>query len=142
MLVPLCFRERPGEKLLPWTKGQASTDSENLQLHSWKQIFKNTVKVIVLSSSILMAVAIFIAGAMMGVSRCGAACIHHTKIRLDKYIIFPYLFCYNNYWRRAWYAHRRCVSGLLWQHKNDVSIFIVARITYWQLFICNRLMEQ
>ncbi|MFL1012940.1 MFS transporter [Flavisericum labens] len=42
ILVPICFRERPGEKLMPWTKGKPSADAEKIQLHSWKKIFKRT----------------------------------------------------------------------------------------------------
>ncbi len=68
MLVPLCFRERPGEKLLPWTAGNVSETSRNIQLHSWKQIFRNVVTVVLLPSSIFLATAIFIAGIMIGLT--------------------------------------------------------------------------
>jgi PAT family beta-lactamase induction signal transducer AmpG len=59
MLVPLLMRERPGEKMLPWTKGTASESAAHMQLHSWSQIFRSLFKVFFLPSSFLMGVAIF-----------------------------------------------------------------------------------
>jgi len=55
--IPLSFRERPGEKLLPWTKGEASKTVEKIQLHSWKKIFKSLVKVFFLPVSFMMGIA-------------------------------------------------------------------------------------
>lgn len=66
MLVPICFRERPGEKLMPWTKGEVSQASKTSQLESWSQIFKSLLKVVSLPSSIIMGIAIFIIGIMFG----------------------------------------------------------------------------
>jgi PAT family beta-lactamase induction signal transducer AmpG len=57
--IPLSFRERPGEKLLPWTKGEASKTAEKIQLHSWKKIFKSLVKVFFLPVSFMMGIAAF-----------------------------------------------------------------------------------
>jgi PAT family beta-lactamase induction signal transducer AmpG len=59
MTVPLFLRERPGEKILPWSAGIASEISGKLQLHSWAQIFKSLYQVIFLPISILMGVAAF-----------------------------------------------------------------------------------
>lgn len=59
ILVPLLLRERSGEKLLPWTKGEASKDAEQVQLHSWKIIFKSLIKVFFLPVSFLMGMAAF-----------------------------------------------------------------------------------
>lgn len=59
ILIPLLLRERPGEKLLPWTRGKASKVAENIQLHSWKSIFKSLVKVFFLPVSFTMGVAAF-----------------------------------------------------------------------------------
>ena len=60
MLVPLLIRERPGEKMLPWSKGTASAEAEKLQLHSFSQIFKSLFKVFFLPSSLFMGVAFFL----------------------------------------------------------------------------------
>ncbi len=66
ILVPIFFRERPGEKLMPWTKGEPSKQSKNTQLKSWKQIFKSLLKIIILPSTIIMGVASLIIGLMYG----------------------------------------------------------------------------
>ena len=66
MLVPIFFRERPGEKLMPWSKGQASKDSKSAQLGSWRQIFKSLFKVIILPSTIYLTLASFVIGLMFG----------------------------------------------------------------------------
>jgi PAT family beta-lactamase induction signal transducer AmpG len=59
VLIPLLLRERPGEKLLPWTKGEASKTAAKIQLHSWKSIFKSLYKVFFLPVSFMMGVAVF-----------------------------------------------------------------------------------
>ncbi|MDO7171492.1 MFS transporter [Mariniflexile sp. AS56] len=66
ILVPICFRERPNEKLFPWTKGEASQESREAQLKTWGQIFKNLLRVIILPSTIFMGMASVINGAMYG----------------------------------------------------------------------------
>ncbi|MEO7523315.1 MAG: MFS transporter, partial [Ferruginibacter sp.] len=53
------LRERPGEKLLPWTKGKASTETQNMQIGSWSDIFKSLYKVFTLRNSLLLAVTAF-----------------------------------------------------------------------------------
>lgn len=60
MLVPLLLRERPGEKLLPWTSGKASPDAEGLQLGNWKKIFQSLFRVLKSPNSILLVLALFI----------------------------------------------------------------------------------
>ena len=59
ILIPIFFREKTGEKLLPWTEGSTSKSSEKMQLKSWKTIFKSLIKVFFLPSSLLMGVAAF-----------------------------------------------------------------------------------
>lgn len=59
MLFPIFLREREGEKLLPWTKGETSKISANLQLHSWKVITKSLIKIFFLPVSFLMGVGVF-----------------------------------------------------------------------------------
>ncbi len=59
ILIPLLLRERPGEKLLPWTKGEVSKAAEKIQLHSWKTIFKSLIKVFFLPVSFMMGIAVF-----------------------------------------------------------------------------------
>jgi MFS transporter, PAT family, beta-lactamase induction signal transducer AmpG len=59
MLVPLFIKERPGEKLLPWTRGVASTLAKKIQLESFKSVFQGFSKVFLLRSSLLMAALCF-----------------------------------------------------------------------------------
>jgi PAT family beta-lactamase induction signal transducer AmpG len=59
IIIPLLLRERPGEKLLPWTNGKPSESAEKIQLHSWKKIFKSLVKVFFLPVSFMMGIAAF-----------------------------------------------------------------------------------
>ncbi len=66
MLVPVFFRERPGEKLMPWTQGKPSKDSKNSQLGSWKQIFVSLFRVVILPSTLFMGISSLIIGMMFG----------------------------------------------------------------------------
>jgi PAT family beta-lactamase induction signal transducer AmpG len=59
MLVPLSFRERPGEKLLPWSKGSASPETKKMQLGNWSTIFKSLYSVVKLRTSLFVAVVAF-----------------------------------------------------------------------------------
>ncbi len=59
MLVPVFLKERPGEKIMPWTKGEGSEVSGKLQLHSWKAIIKSLFQVFFLRVSIIMGLAAF-----------------------------------------------------------------------------------
>ncbi len=59
MSVPVFLRERPGEKIMPWTKGAASEDAGKLQLNSWKAILKSLFQVFFLRVSLIMGIAVF-----------------------------------------------------------------------------------
>ena len=55
MLVPLLFRERPGERMLPWTNGKPSPETKQLQLTRWSDILGSLYKVFRLRNSVLLA---------------------------------------------------------------------------------------
>jgi len=59
MLVPLLLRERPDEKLLPWTVGRASPVAAALQLSSFNQIFGSLLRVVKLPGTLVLLVAAF-----------------------------------------------------------------------------------
>ena len=40
MIVPIYYTERPGEKLMPWSRGEVTAESKQTQLRSWSQILK------------------------------------------------------------------------------------------------------
>jgi PAT family beta-lactamase induction signal transducer AmpG len=66
MLFPLLFTERHGEKMLPWSKGEASDYSTNAQVENWGTIFKNIWKATRLPSTLLMLIASLFMGIMFG----------------------------------------------------------------------------
>ena len=59
MLVPLLLRERTGERLLPWTKGESSEENKKIQLTGWSIIFKSLYRVFSLRNSLMVAVIMF-----------------------------------------------------------------------------------
>ncbi|MFM9984268.1 MAG: MFS transporter [Flavobacteriales bacterium] len=61
MLVPMSLRERPGEKLLPWSAGKTSPDAAFLVIDSWKKLFKSFKQVVLLPNTLLLLAAIFFA---------------------------------------------------------------------------------
>lgn len=61
MLVPMFLRERPGEKLLPWSTGAASPETKGMQLENWAVIFKSLYSVLRLRNSLLLVAVVFIA---------------------------------------------------------------------------------
>lgn len=60
MLVPLLLRERPGEKLAPWTRGQSSPENEQLQVRRWRQLLTALFNAFSLKNSLLVALLLFI----------------------------------------------------------------------------------
>jgi len=60
LLWSVVIRERAGEKLLPWTAGQATARSISLQAEGWKEILVNLMKVLFLPSSLLLMGASFL----------------------------------------------------------------------------------
>ncbi|WP_332732465.1 MFS transporter [Flavihumibacter sp.] len=60
MLVPLFLREREGERLLPFTKGEASHETKRMQLTSWSVIFRSLYRVCSLRNSLLFGMIVFI----------------------------------------------------------------------------------
>lgn len=58
--VPLLLRERQGEKLLPFTTGEASVISLNMQMSNWRMILTALYKVFRLRDSILVVLLLFI----------------------------------------------------------------------------------
>lgn len=65
-LFPILFRERSGEKLLPWTAGEVSAFALNLQLENWSQIFTKLWKAISLPSSLVLLLFGFLNGITYG----------------------------------------------------------------------------
>lgn len=62
ILAPIMFRERSGEKIMPWTKGEISENSKNEQSKSWVEILKDLLKVVILPTSLLIIITCFYKG--------------------------------------------------------------------------------
>lgn len=60
-LLPLGLRERPGERLLPWTAGEASAVAAALQPDGWAEIGRGLRRVVVFPAVLLAAVVGFTA---------------------------------------------------------------------------------
>lgn len=60
MTVPICLRERQGEKLFPWSSGKSSKEAQKMQLENWSVIFKSLFAVFSLRNSLLLALVSFI----------------------------------------------------------------------------------
>ncbi len=79
-ILPLLFRERPGERLLPWSSGKASDYSLDLKMESWKDIFNSLLKVIFLPASILLTLVSFGHGITYGLFDAMAPVITIQKL--------------------------------------------------------------
>jgi PAT family beta-lactamase induction signal transducer AmpG len=66
MIVPIAFTERPGEKTMPWTKGEVSEASKQIQLRSWSQILRSLYRVVKLRCSVIFCGGSIIIGLMYG----------------------------------------------------------------------------
>jgi len=60
IIFPLFLRERPGERLLPWTSGKASALGKKLQLTSWGSIARSLFKAVSLPMSLLATICFFV----------------------------------------------------------------------------------
>ncbi len=54
------------KSFFPGAPGKASLHSKHTQLKSWKQIFKSLYKVVILKSSVVLCIGIFVLGIMFG----------------------------------------------------------------------------
>jgi len=59
MIFPIVVRERPGERLLPWTEGAPSVEALATQLHDWRSIFGSLIRVFFLPVSLVMGMTAF-----------------------------------------------------------------------------------
>ncbi|MDA9764110.1 MAG: MFS transporter [Opitutales bacterium] len=65
-LIPLLFRERPGEKLFPWSPGNPSPESLAIQQPSWLKIWVNLRKIFILPGSYVIIGLIILVGGIQG----------------------------------------------------------------------------
>ena len=102
MLIPLFLKERPGEKRFPWSEGKASPQTKEIQLHSWKLIFKSLFRVFILPMSLIMGVAAFSQAVARGlidailpvftVQELGWTDAFYSKVFASSALVLP-IFC-------------------------------------------------
>lgn len=61
MVLPLTLRERTGEKLLPWTRGEASTLTRKMQVTRWWPLIRDVLTAMKRPASLMLAAGILIA---------------------------------------------------------------------------------
>lgn len=66
MLIPLLFRERAGERLMPWTTGEASEAALSNQASGFASIFMDLLKALILPMSLLLTLCEFLNRASAG----------------------------------------------------------------------------
>lgn len=64
--IAMAVRERPGERLLPWSAGEASLHARDLHVGAWKPVF-----VEVLKSTLKAPTLVYMAAAFLGASSLG-----------------------------------------------------------------------
>ncbi|HYQ57370.1 MAG TPA: MFS transporter, partial [Draconibacterium sp.] len=67
MLFPLILKERPGERLAPWTAGRTSPEAQKIQLTSWKILLNSLYKAFILPVSLFMGIAVFVYRTAVGI---------------------------------------------------------------------------
>lgn len=56
MLIPMWVKERPMEKRLPWSRGIVAEEVKKLQVKNWRTLAKQLFRIIILPSSIILAI--------------------------------------------------------------------------------------
>ncbi len=67
LLLVVMFRERPGEKVLPWLEGEASAESVARHVGQWKPIFVTTFRELIRPDSLKLMTGLFLLGCIYGV---------------------------------------------------------------------------
>jgi PAT family beta-lactamase induction signal transducer AmpG len=96
-LFPLLLRERPGERFLPWTRGEASDVSMGLQLHDWRSILRGLLRVFVMPSSIAAALVAFVFLLNVGLLRT----------------MLPVLCVQELGWNHTYFSHLFAAAGII-----------------------------
>jgi len=60
------LRERPGERLLPWSPGRAAAESQALQVADWRALLKRTFRALLTGRSLAIIFGVILAGASWG----------------------------------------------------------------------------
>jgi hypothetical protein len=97
MLFPLLLRERLGERLFPWTRGEAAAAAMELQQREWKPIIGGVLKAMILPASLTIVTLSFI-------DRVGFGAILAVR---------PVVFVQSLGWATTEYAQLLAIYGLM-----------------------------
>lgn len=67
VVLTALVRERPGEKLMPWTEGRSSPEAVLLQQRRWLSIFKGVFEAFLRPTTTLFAIGVFAYGIARGI---------------------------------------------------------------------------
>ncbi len=95
--APVLLRERPGEKLLPWTAGAPAPESARLHTHGWAPLLRAARRVLVLPNSLLVAAIVF----------TGLLCLSYVRTALPLFTIQQL------HWTNVAYAQVQATAGLV-----------------------------
>jgi PAT family beta-lactamase induction signal transducer AmpG len=97
LFVPLFLRERPGERLLPWTLGEVSAEVRELQVEQWRTMASGVMRAVVLPSSLAVLAFAFLGKVPDGIVR----------------VIFPVLAVQELGWTNTEYSQLLAVYGVV-----------------------------
>ncbi len=95
--VPVLLRERPGEKLLPWTAGAPHSEAARLHAHGWAPMLRAARRVLVLPNSLRVVLALF----------TGPICLGYVATALPLFTIQEL------HWTNVAYAEVRATAVLV-----------------------------
>jgi PAT family beta-lactamase induction signal transducer AmpG len=97
LLFPLLLRERPGERLLPWTHGETSVAARQLQVERWWPMMSRVLRAVVLPASLAVLGLAFLSRLPDGIVR----------------VINPVLVVQHLGWASAEYSQLMAVVGVV-----------------------------
>lgn len=84
MLLPLLLRERAGEKLMPWSDGQASTHTQSVQVQRWWPLVTGVSKAMMRPASLALAAGILVAFLAYGLKTAFSPTLAVQELQWDR----------------------------------------------------------
>ena len=84
MLLPLLLRERAGEKLMPWSDGQASTHTQSVQVQRWWPLVTGVSKAMMRPASLALAAGTLVAFLAYGLKTAFSPTLAVQELQWDR----------------------------------------------------------
>ena len=84
MLLPLLLRERAGEKLMPWSEGQASAHTQSVQVQRWRPLVLGVLEAMKRSASLALAAGIVVAFLAYGLKTAFSPTLAVQELQWDR----------------------------------------------------------